>query len=200
MRSFISSIVLTLVGVSALAAQEPNEAIHEELRRLLTGIETAVNNGAYDDLAPYFHENMRVTTINQEIISSPGDIRGYFDSWFGPGGFLKKIDMQLVADELTELYGDNTFGIVRGYGEEDYILSDERFFPMKTRWTATVIKDIDGQWRILALHIGTNFLDNPILAAAEGALMNFGAGGLLIGVVIGGLAGFLFGRRTRKAQ
>ena len=29
MRSFISAILLTLVGVSALAAQEPNEAIHE---------------------------------------------------------------------------------------------------------------------------------------------------------------------------
>ena len=74
--------------------------------------------------------------------------------------------MKLEADALTEFYADKTIGVVRGSGEEDYVLSDTRFFPMKTRWTATVIKDTDGKWRILTLHIGTNFLDNPHTPAA----------------------------------
>jgi len=105
--------------------------------------------------------------------------------------------MSLEADDLTEFYADKTFGIVRGSGEEDYVLSDSRSFPMKTRWTATVIKDTDGQWRILTLHIGTDFLNNPILAVAEESTKLFGIAGVAAGVVFGILLMFLLGRRNR---
>ena len=39
-----------------------NQAIHQELRSLLTGIETAINTEQYADLKQYFHENLHVTT------------------------------------------------------------------------------------------------------------------------------------------
>ena len=58
-----------------------------------------------------------------------------------------------------------------------YVLSDRRSFDMVTRWTATVIKDADGKWLILTLHIDTNFLDNPILRVAESAPTTFAVGG-----------------------
>jgi len=187
-----------LLSVPAFAAEEPDHAIHEELRGLLRGIEQAINSEKYGDLAQYFHENARITTINQEFIASRSEIKPYFDKWFGPGGYLKKLRMKLNADAPTELYGNKTFGIVRGSGDEDYILSDTRYFPMKTRWTATVVKDTDGKWRILALHIGTNFLDNPILAVAESSAKYFAIGGGAIGLVAGVLIGFLWQRRRRR--
>lgn len=177
-------VLLVLMSCSVFASDETDHAIHEELRAVLQGLEKAVNEERYNDLAPFFHENLRVTTINQEIISSREEIGQYFDRWFGPGGYLKKVDMKLNADAETELYGDKTFGIVRGSGDENYILSDSRYYEMKTRWTATVIKDTDGKWRILTLHIGTNFLDNPILGEAEGALMQFAIGGLILGIIL----------------
>jgi ketosteroid isomerase-like protein len=191
--------VLLLFASPAFAAEEPDHAIHEELRALLQGIEQAVNTEKYQDLAQYFTENMRVTTINQEVITSRTDIEPYFRKWFGPGGYLKKLDMKLTADAPTELYGNKTFGIVRGSGNENYRLSDTRYFEMKTRWTATVIKDTDGKWRILALHIGTDFLDNPILAKAKGSIMSSLAGGLIAGLVIGGGLAFWLGRRKKAA-
>jgi hypothetical protein len=126
--------------------------------KLLSGIETAINTEKYGDLAQYFHEDLRITTITQEVMFSRADIEPYFEFWFGEGGYLKKLDMKLEADALTEFYADKTIGVVRGSGDEDYVLSDTRFFPMKTRWTATVIKDTDGKWRILTLHIGTGRL------------------------------------------
>ena len=125
------------------------------------------------DLGQYFHHTVRITTINQEVISSNDEIEPYFERWFGEGGYLKTLRMELEADALTEFYADKTFGVVRGSGKEDYVLSDKRFFPMETRWTATVSKDSDGQWRILTLHIGTNFLDNPILSMAENSAKYF---------------------------
>ena len=180
-----------LAAPVAVAESEPNQAIHEELRALLQNIQKAVNEERYADLMPLFHKNMRVTTINQEVISSPEEIPEYFNRWFGPNGYLKKVEMKLTADALTELYNNNTFGIVRGSGDENYILSDKRKFDMKTRWTATVIKDTDGKWRILSLHIGTNFLDNPILDQAESALLSFSVAGFIAGIILMLLISFI---------
>jgi hypothetical protein len=192
-RLLLTAIMLMCAPL--LAAQESDEAIHEELRALLSGIETAVNSESYGDLAQYFHDAAHITTINQEVISSSDEIEPYFDFWFGEDGYLKTLRMSLEADALTEFYADKTFGVVRGSGQEDYVLSDERFFPMETRWTATVSKDDDGRWRILTLHIGTNFLDNPILSVAENSAKYFGAGGAVVGLLLGLFFGFMWGRR-----
>ena len=181
-------------------AQEADHAIHEELRGLLTGIQDAVNAEEYGALAQYFHRDMSVTTINQEVLTSRDDIAPYFDKWFGEGGYLKTLEMALEADELTQLYADKTMGIVRGAGNEDYVLSDTRSFPMETRWTATVIKDNDGVWRILSIHIGTNFLDNPILSVAESANRYFAMGGAAIGLLVGLLLSYLWSRRKSAGQ
>jgi ketosteroid isomerase-like protein len=195
---FKRNVALLLLLISpALAAQETDHAIHEELRAVLNGIQQAVNSEEYGNLAQYFHENLTITTINQEVISTRAEIEPYFDKWFGPGGYLKTLRMSLEADDLTEFYADKTFGIVRGSGEEDYVLSDSRSFPMKTRWTATVINDTDGKWRILTLHIGTDFLDNPILAVAEESTKYIGIAGGAAGLVFGILLMFLLGRRKR---
>jgi len=187
--------IVFLTAAPMLVAQESDEATHEELRGLLDGLEQAVNSEQYGDLAQYFHEDLLITTINQEVISTRSEIEPYFNKWFGPGGYLKTLRMSLDADELTEFYGGKTFGIVRGSGEEDYVLSDTRSFPMKTRWTATVIKGSDGKWLILTLHIGTDFLNNPILSVAENSAKYFAAGGGGAGLLLGLLIGYFWLRR-----
>ena len=106
---------------------------------------------------------------------------------------------QIEPAAIREELGDSALVLhtreVRGSGDEDYVLSDKRFFPMKTRWTATVAKDASGKWRILTLHIGTNFLDNPILSMAENSAKYFAAGGAGVGLILGLIFGFFWGRR-----
>lgn len=82
---------------------------------------------------------------------------------------------------------------------ERYILSDGRPYDLQTRWTATMAKESDGQWRVRAIHIGTNFLDNPILTEAEHALGKAAAAGLAGGLLVGGLFGWFVGRRKKKS-
>ena len=175
--------------------EEPNHAIHQELRGLLQGIETAINTEKYGDLKQYFDEKLHVTTINQNVVATPDGIDAYFKEWFGPGGYLKKMEIKLNPDALTQLYGDHenpSWGLVYGNGVENYQLTDGRFLPMKTRWTATVIKQPDGKWRILALHIGANFYSNPIFDAVKDSTTYYAAGGLMAGLLLGGLGmGFL---------
>ena len=81
---------------------------------------------------------------------------------------------------------------------EKYILADGRPYELMTRWTATVVKESDGKWRIRAIHIGTDFLNNPILSEAERALGYALGGGVIGGLLAGLLLGwFLF--RKKKA-
>ncbi len=195
-------LVLFLVfsgGQLSADVNSNDEVIHNELRELLKGLEQAVNSEKYDTLPQYFHKNMTVTMSNQEVLHSPEDIAKFFAFWFGEDGKLDHVEMKLTADVLTELYADKTMGIIYGSGVEDTYLSDERFFPMKTRWSATVIKDSDGKWRVLSLHMGVNFLDNPVMSMIEDNGKNLvlfgGVGGLLIGLLIG----FILWRKRRSA-
>lgn len=197
-RNLLVLIISLLVASPAWAANDPDTRIHQELRGITNGIETAINSGKYGDLKQFFHKNMRVTTINQEVLSSPEDIEPYFNKWFGPGGYLKKLHMKLTSDAPTDLYGNKTWGVVRGKGIEQYHLSDQRYFEMTTRWTATVVKDQDGKWRILALHIGTNFLDNPVTNQIEASVVRAGVGGSIAGIAFGMAIMFFLGRRKKK--
>ena len=194
-------LIISFLLVTGVTLQAQSEVeIHKELRLLVSGIEDSVNTKKYNQLSQYFHKNLRVTTINQENISSPDEIEKYFNRWFGEEGFLKSLHMNLDADTLTEFYDNYSYGIVRGSGKESYILSDGRTFDMKTRWTATVTKNDTNQWVILSLHIGTDFLDNPVLHVAENSLMYTGIAGSLIGLLLGLLIGFLYFRSASNKK
>jgi len=196
MRSYLL-VALLLCAFPVYAAEEPDQEIHQELRGILATLQSSINEGNYDAMLPVVSRNIRATPINQEVMSSHEEVTAYFKKWFGPGGYLKKLDMKLDADALTELSADKTWGLVRGSGLERYTLSDGREYDMKTRWTATVAKESDGKWRLRAIHIGTNFLDNPILADAESWIKKMAVAGSLGGLIVGAVLGFLFGRRKK---
>jgi ketosteroid isomerase-like protein len=196
MNKYFLSVAL-LLALPAYAAEEPDHEIHQELRAILSTVQTAINDAKFAEMLPVVSQDIRATTINQEVIGSRDEVTGYFNRWFGPGGYLKKLHMTLHPDALTELSADKSWGLVRGSGVESYTLADGRTFDMVTRWTAVMQKDPDGKWRLRSIHIGTNFLDNPILAAAKSTLskVGFGAGGA--GILAGGLLGFFIGRRKK---
>ena len=189
-------IAFLLFPLSAYAAQEPDHEIHQELRAILATVQSAINSGNYDAMLPVVSKDIRATPINQEVLSSPQDVSAYFKRWFGPGGFLKKLDMNFEADALAELSVDKTWALSRGSGIERYTLADGRKYDLKTRWTATMAKETDGKWRLRAIHIGTDFLDNAILAEAKAAVWKVGWGAALGGLVVG--AGLFFFLRRRK--
>jgi ketosteroid isomerase-like protein len=191
-RTLLVCLFLTL---PVYAAEEADHEIHQELRGVLTTVQNAINSGNYDAMLPVISENVRATTITQEVMSNRADVSAYFKKWFGQGGYLKKLDMHLTADALTELSPDKTWGLVRGSGIENYTLADGRQYPMKTRWTAVLIKESDGKWRLRAIHLGTNFLDNPILDDAKHAVVRYASIAGVVGLIVGLGIGFLIGRR-----
>jgi len=191
MRKLLACLLFAL----PVLAQEADHEIHQELRAVLTTVQNAINSGNYDAMLPVISENVRATTITQEVMSNRAEVSAYFKKWFGPGGYLKHLDMHFNADALTELSPDKTWGLVRGSGIENYTLADGRQYSMKTRWTAVLAKEADGRWRIRAIHIGTNFLDNPILDDAKSTAKRYVLIAAAAGLVLGLILGFAFGRR-----
>jgi ketosteroid isomerase-like protein len=182
-------LALLLAALPVHAAQEQDQAIHQELRAILETVQSAINSGNFDAMLPVVSKDIRATPVNQEVLSSHADVSEYFRRWFGPGGVLAKLDMKFDADTLTELSPDKTWGLVRGKGDERYTLANGKNYDLATRWTATIAKESDGKWRLRAIHIGTNFLDNPVLAEAKSAVTRFallaGIGGLVVGAGLG---------------
>ena len=188
---------LLLCALPAYAAEEPDHEIHQELRAILGTLQQSINAGNYDAMLPVVSDQVMATTITQETMSNRKEVSAYFKKWFGPGGYLKKLDMNLTADALTELSPDKSWGLVRGGGVEAYTLADGRRYDMKTRWTAVVAKESDGKWRLRAIHIGTDFLDNPILGEAERAVSKVGIAAAHGGLILGALAAFFLTRRKQ---
>jgi len=191
--------VLPLGVLPAAHAQDPDFAIHEELRTVLREVQAAINNGRYDAMLPYLDPNIEATSMTQEVMSNRADITKYFQEWFGPTGYMKKLDMKLEADRLTELNADRTWGLVRGKGLEHYEAKDGDQFDFVTRWTAVMVKNDDGKWRLRAIHFGTNNLDNPVLTKVKNTLVRNGILGAVAALVIGLAAGYAFGRRRPPA-
>jgi ketosteroid isomerase-like protein len=179
-------------------AEEPDHAIHEELRGVLREVVTAINSGQYDKMLPYLSENVEATSITQEVMSSRADVSKYFQEWFGPTGYMRKMEMTLDADALTEFSPDKSWGLVRGKALEHYEAKDGDLFDFATRWTAVMARGDDGKWRLRAIHFGTNHLDNPVLTKVRRTLIHDGVIAAIVSLAIGLALGWWIGRRRGR--
>jgi ketosteroid isomerase-like protein len=195
----IAAALFSLVLACTAAAQEPDHEIHEALRALLKEVVAAINTGQYDKMLPYLTENVEATSITQETMSSRADVAQYFTAWFGPKAYMKRMEMKLDADKLTELSPDKSWGIVRGKALEHYEANDGDVFDFVTRWTAVMVRGADGQWRLRAIHFGTNNLDNPVLTKVKNTLIRDGIIGAVAALAIGIGIGWFVARRRRAA-
>ena len=190
---------LAALCVAPLAwAEEPDHAIHEELRGVLHEIMAAINSGQYDKMLPYLTENVEATSITQEVMSSRADVSKYFQEWFGPTGYMRKMEMTLDADALTELSPDKSWGLVRGKALEHYEAKDGDVFDFDTRWTAVMVRSDDGKWRLRAIHFGTNHLDNPVLTKVRRTLVHDGIIAAIASLIVGLALGWWIGRRRGR--
>ena len=81
----VKSILVALLLIAPLAvAEEPDHAIHQELRGILTTVQSAVNSGNYDAMLPVLSNDIRATTITQETMAGHAAVSAYFKKWFGP--------------------------------------------------------------------------------------------------------------------
>jgi ketosteroid isomerase-like protein len=188
-----------MLAAHPLLAQPTSQAAdHEALRKLKTDVVNAINTRDLQRIDTLLNKPFMSTLISQDSFNDVARLKAYFDDLFTRRILrINKLTMEAEADEPAQIY-TGTFAVARGSTKEVYELGDGRTFTIPGRWTATTIKD-RGQWKILAVHTGVNFIDNPVINAIEKSTSYFTAGGLGVGLVVGFLVGFFVRRKRRVA-
>jgi hypothetical protein len=190
------ALCVMLLGRPLLAQNASQAADHEALRKLKTDVITAINTRNVQSMDTLLHKPFMSTLITQDSFTDIERLKAYFDGLFTRSVLrINKITMEAEPDEQAQIY-TGTFAVARGGTKEVYELGDGRTYTIPGRWTATTIKD-NGQWKVLAVHTGVNFIDNPVMTAVEKSTLYFGAGGVALGAVIGFLLGFFIRRKRR---
>ena len=186
-------LLALMLPVGAQTAGTP--ADHDALRKLKAETVEAVNARDYAKAQKILHQPFMATLVTQDSFNDFEKLKAYFENLY-TRSFLRMKTVRLAADadDLSQIY-QGTFSVNRGSTTEFYEMADGRTFDMAGRWTSVSIKQ-DGAWKLLAVHTGTNFLDNPVLSAIEKSAKWIG----LISGVAGLLAGFAAGWFVKRAR
>lgn len=174
-------------------ANASDDAKHAAIRQLRDALIKAVNTRDVDSLMDLLDEDVVLTAQDGDqlaTIRGRDGVRDYIDRLLiGPDAGVRQMTVNPVVDELTILHGDDA-GIAYGSSTDHYTLRDGSEFTLKTRWSATVVRDDDSQWRLGSLHVSTNLFDNPVLDG----LKQYALYGALTAALAGCLAGYIAAR------
>jgi hypothetical protein len=184
--------VLIAFGSTLRAQEGGTPQDHDELRAMLRTLKQAVTDQKPELIVPLMHKDAAITVLSQEVLTRAEDITTLFDKWFSAKGPIKTLVIEPNASIQSKIY-DNRFGYDYGTSTDTFTLRDGRSLQFKTNWTASFIKDA-GKWKLTTLHIGTDPMDNPVVAAAQRSVLTFGGGGAVAGLIIG----FLIGRLRKR--
>jgi uncharacterized protein (TIGR02246 family) len=182
-----------LIATPALrAAQTDREADHAALRQLRDKAAAAINSLDGQALATCFAKEFAFTTVNQTTITNQAQFQEFFNRMFhAQDSLVTGMKTEAEADILTRFVDENT-GVCFGTTRDTYTLKSGELVAMNNRWSATVVKE-DGQWKVALAHVGTDFMNNPMLdraaAMAKKLALGVGIGGLVLGFVLGRLTG-----------
>lgn len=193
----LALVLSMLLASPSFADTQENQADHDALRKLKADAVTAVNNRDYAAMHKFMYQPFMATLITQNNFTDSGKLKDYFESLYTRDALrMKEVSIAAEADDLSQIY-QGTFAVTKGSTKEHYVLADGRSFDMDGRWTAVSIKDND-EWKLLAVHTGTNFLDNPVLNAIEKSVMWVGLIGAAGGLILGFVAGWFFKKRRAE--
>ncbi len=100
----VALLIVSLTPSTMLTAQPAEDPAHQELRRLKTTMEKALNERNLDALVANVDANVVFTTMNGDVCRGPEQIRAYFHKMLtGPGHIVKEVKVSFTVDALTTL-------------------------------------------------------------------------------------------------
>lgn len=198
MRFLLTLTIAICVSVSASAQSIDSPAEHDKLRKLKDTALDAVNRRDYAAARAVLHDPFMATVVTQDSFTDFDKLKTYFEGLYTRDLLrMKSVSMTADADDYSKIF-QGTFALTKGSTKEHYELADGRKFDIAGRWTAVSMKE-GGDWKIVAIHTGTNFLDNPVLTAIEKSVAWAAAGGVAIGLLAGFVIGWFAKRRRVRA-
>lgn len=161
-----SLIVLLCLFRLGAAADAGRSADHQALRALRDNVQAAFNTGNIQNVRACLASDFTFITSEQTVLTNWTSVATYWDGLFrNDNSPVKGMATKITADVLTQFTGPDT-GYCHGTSRDVYTLRNNRKIALKNTWSALLIKE-QGEWKVRAVHVGVNFLDNPVSAARE---------------------------------
>jgi ketosteroid isomerase-like protein len=183
------------LALPMMAQDDSHQSDRQALLGILHKVQDAINAQDVDGILAQMSPDCTVTWWNAEISRGHDDIRAYYRRMMvDPGRFITKYTTQAKLGAHARFLGSGgDVAVADGSMEDEFFPIVRGPFMLNSRWSATVAKS-GGEWKIVNLHLSSNVFTNTLTAELTRALWYAGGAGL----VIGGLAGWLIGRRRKS--
>jgi len=191
-----AALLFPLLAMRAFAADgDPHAEDRKELIKVFREIEASINAQSVDRMVTQMAPEATVTWLNGEVSRGHEEIKAYYNRMVR--GEKRILDKYVTAAKLgapAKFYGNGEVAVADGTTEDEFFPVSRGVFRLSSNWTATCAK-IDGQWKVVALHLSSNVFTNPLLDEAKSLVWYAAGGGLAGGFVLGWLMSRL---RRRK--
>ena len=187
-----------LLWPSPMPAQnELHQHDRQALLKILSEVEKAINAQDVEGILAQMSPDCTVIWWNAEISRGHADIRDYYQRMMkDPGRIISKYTTQAKLGDHARFVGAGAdVALADGSMEDQFFPIIRGPFKLNSRWSATAAKSADGAWKIVSLHLSANVFTNSLISELTRALWYAGGAGL----VVGGIAGWLLGRRRKSS-
>ena len=176
----------TLLQASAIAdPADPRAADRQALIKVFQEIEAGINDQNIDRMVAQMTPDATVTWLNGEVSRGHDEIRAYYQRMVkGPDRILNKYTTAAKLGAHARFFGD--VAVADGTMQDAFFPVARKPFTLSSNWTSTSAK-INGEWKVVSLHLSANVFNNNLLDEAKSAAKLAAAGGALGGLVLAGL-------------
>ena len=190
-------VLLALLGpASALAADnDPYAADRQALIRIFREIEASINAQDVDRMVAQMAPEATVTWLNGEVSRGHAEIKAYYHRMVK--GEQRILDRYLTTAKIgasAHFFGHGEVAVADGTMVDEFFPVARGPFTLNSNWTSTSAK-IDGQWKVVSMHLSLNVFTNSLIAEAKEAIWWAAGGTGLAGLVLG----WLIGRMRRRS-
>ncbi|MCC2866730.1 MAG: nuclear transport factor 2 family protein [Candidatus Accumulibacter phosphatis] len=190
-------VLLALLGpASALAADnDPYAADRQALIRIFREIEASINAQDVDRMVAQMAPEATVTWLNGEVSRGHAEIKAYYHRMVK--GEQRILDRYLTTAKIgasAHFFGHGEVAVADGTMVDEFFPVARGPFTLNSNWTSTSAK-IDGQWKVVSMHLSSNVFTNSLIAEAKEAIWWAAGGAGLAGLVLG----WLIGRMRRRS-
>jgi len=184
LRTLIFALFL-LPLTMARAADDPHAEDRKELLKVFREIEAAINAQSVDRMVMQMAPDATVTWLNGEVSRGHAEIKAYYERMVkGEKRILDKYTTAAKVAAPARFFGD--VAVADGTTEDEFFPVARGPFRLSSQWTSTSAK-IDGQWKVVGLHLSSNVFTNPLMDEAKSAVWYTATGCLAGGFVLGWL-------------
>jgi ketosteroid isomerase-like protein len=188
MKLLSTALTCLTVFVLTAPARADDESDRAGLRLILTNYMEAVNSGAPAKIAPFLSKEVTGVMVTGEEVKGFEGLEAYWkkiQNLIGPGGNYHVT----VNVDKTDLFGD--IAVSRGNTEDVVRLATGKELRFDSRWTSVCHKE-NGSWKVVRMQAAMDPVDNVFISLRlQKTRLAAGAVGLLAGIILTAVAGFL---------